>query len=524
MLIEYAIDKDTKKIIHIDSVPNGAKCNCICKACNDELTARNRGMQRQHHFAHRNFVESRPCLMTQLHLAMQHYFLSLAEIVIPPEEFEYHGVVLKTPLVKVNVLSSSLEQRIGRFISDVCINTNIGEYHIEICVTHKCEQEKIDFYKKNKINSIELTFEYSDDIDIVEWLEKIKKNEIPYEWFYYNEKEKAISHYEQELIKEDNERRTKRTKSAEAAIRKLLKEKTIFLPSIKHEFTYAESNEHFSEIVSLYNKKNRLLDKIELIKQNLESFVLKGEIIRNNNRYVIWIIYSVSDNNINLSDYPQGSIIIRNYPNHQNKPEWQWLRHPSLEKERSRLYGIFIKGCKEKIHTKSQTIFISNQLKHLSHSYLYENKKFYNQDYRKWCQWLIKNNIFSPTDTQKWPKIPMILKERKDYPFLWMFQRWNVLVMSTIIEIIDQSPTGKGTNIYNLFDKLLKTYPPHEKFIELEGIAEYKTVQAPHRCLIFREYIIQEALKPFLERNLISIQYNNIIKNIPLKQVLAQDH
>ncbi|EAP6883765.1 hypothetical protein D6M75_22760, partial [Salmonella enterica] len=117
---------------------------------------------------------------------MQHYFLSLAEIVIPPEEFEYHGVVLKTPPVKVSVLSSRLEQRIGKFISDVYINTNIGDFYIEICVTHKCEQEKIDFYKNSKINSIELTFEYSDDIDIIEWLERIKENKIPYEWFYYN--------------------------------------------------------------------------------------------------------------------------------------------------------------------------------------------------------------------------------------------------------------------------------------------------------------------------------------------------
>ncbi|AXD33038.1 hypothetical protein CHD15_09610 [Salmonella enterica] len=94
--------------------------------------------------------------------------------------------------MKVSVLSSRLEQRIGKFISDVYINTNIGDFYIEICVTHKCEQEKIDFYKNSKINSIELTFEYSDDIDIIEWLERIKENKIPYEWFYYNEKKKRL--------------------------------------------------------------------------------------------------------------------------------------------------------------------------------------------------------------------------------------------------------------------------------------------------------------------------------------------
>lgn len=42
--------------MHIDDVPNGAKCNCICKSCNDELIARNGGKLKKHHFAHRNFI------------------------------------------------------------------------------------------------------------------------------------------------------------------------------------------------------------------------------------------------------------------------------------------------------------------------------------------------------------------------------------------------------------------------------------------------------------------------------------
>lgn len=43
VIIEYAVEKETKQIMHIDDVPNGAKCNCICKSCNDELIARNGG-------------------------------------------------------------------------------------------------------------------------------------------------------------------------------------------------------------------------------------------------------------------------------------------------------------------------------------------------------------------------------------------------------------------------------------------------------------------------------------------------
>ncbi|SUP82351.1 hypothetical protein ACILPN_14695 [Yersinia wautersii] len=238
MIIEYAVEKETKQIMHIDDVPNGAKCNCICKSCNDELIARNGGKLKKHHFAHRNLIENRACRMTQLHLAMQHYFLGLDVLTIPQMTFAYKNHTLKTPLIKTKILSATLEHRIGNYVSDVCLNTDTGLYIVEICVTHKCEPEKVRYFKNNKINSVELVFEYSEDIEIEEWHQRIKNNQVPNEWFYYSESIKAIECHKLAVEKEVNERNLRRLKNTQNAIKKTLKNKTIFLPSIHDSLTY----------------------------------------------------------------------------------------------------------------------------------------------------------------------------------------------------------------------------------------------------------------------------------------------
>lgn len=47
----YALDAKGKPV-HVDSVPNGRACGCVCPRCNGELEARNGGTERAHHFAH----------------------------------------------------------------------------------------------------------------------------------------------------------------------------------------------------------------------------------------------------------------------------------------------------------------------------------------------------------------------------------------------------------------------------------------------------------------------------------------
>lgn len=83
MLFEYALHKDTNKIVHVDAVPNGKRCECICKNCGDALVAKNNGRVISHHFSHTTKEESRDCQMTQLHIEMQQHFLSISKFTLP---------------------------------------------------------------------------------------------------------------------------------------------------------------------------------------------------------------------------------------------------------------------------------------------------------------------------------------------------------------------------------------------------------------------------------------------------------
>lgn len=524
VIIEYAVEKETKQIMHIDDVPNGAKCNCICKSCNDELIARNGGKLKKHHFAHRNLIENRACRMTQLHLAMQHYFLSLDVLTIPQTTFAYKNHTLKTPLIKTKILAATLEHRIGNYVSDVCLNTDTGLYIVEICVTHKCEPEKVRYFKNNKINSVELVFEYSEDIEIEEWYQRIKNNQVPNEWFYYSECIKAIECHELAVEKEINERRSRRLKNTLNSIDKTMKNKTIFLPSIHESITYEESNEVFTESFCLYPKKNRSVDKLSVVQKNDNYFILRGDTLHKGKEFHIWIIYLLNEFDLNLMDDFDGSVIIRFYPIDSNNPQWRWLKYPSLEKEKTRVRSQFIKICKENIHIKSLTIYMSNRLKNRSYEYLNMTDELFNRDYSTWNKWLISHKLFTPNIQRKWPKLPIMLKEMKESPSLWMFQRWSILVISIMINIIDNISTGSSITVYNIFNEMSDILPLDPEFISLEAeaIANKKTIQLPHRHLIFRRNIILEVLQPLIERSILTVKGDIVIKETPLQQLFLQ--
>ncbi len=49
-LMTFALDQENR-LVHVDSVPNGLKCNCHCPSCGEKLSAR-QGKKKQHSFAH----------------------------------------------------------------------------------------------------------------------------------------------------------------------------------------------------------------------------------------------------------------------------------------------------------------------------------------------------------------------------------------------------------------------------------------------------------------------------------------
>lgn len=185
--LTYALNHEGT-LIHIDSVPNGNECDCICPACKKPLQAKNAGQIRKHHFAHQSGVDCPTAVETTLHLLakekIQKAFYSQNTFKI---EFEYHSYcenVKTCNLVRYGNCESverrkfnlkeyydSCEQEIPydnvNRRSDLKIwsklHTEREPIYIEICVTHPSDIDKL--HAGSKI--IEIMIENEQDIDNV---------------------------------------------------------------------------------------------------------------------------------------------------------------------------------------------------------------------------------------------------------------------------------------------------------------------------------------------------------------------
>ena len=66
--LTYALNKEGD-LVHIDSVPNGNRCECVCPHCKSELCAKNGGdsEKKVHHFAHLNGADCIGAIESALH-------------------------------------------------------------------------------------------------------------------------------------------------------------------------------------------------------------------------------------------------------------------------------------------------------------------------------------------------------------------------------------------------------------------------------------------------------------------------
>ena len=83
--LKYALN--TKgELVHIDSVPNGNDCGCICPACKKPLQAKNKGTHRTHHFAHQSGVDCPTAYESSLHLLAKKKIQEETKILEPEKD------------------------------------------------------------------------------------------------------------------------------------------------------------------------------------------------------------------------------------------------------------------------------------------------------------------------------------------------------------------------------------------------------------------------------------------------------
>ena len=78
----YAINKDGA-LVHIDDVPNGLGCNCVCPYCKDRLIAKNGGTKNAHSFAHCSGADCIGAKESVLHLLAKEVLCEEKVIALP---------------------------------------------------------------------------------------------------------------------------------------------------------------------------------------------------------------------------------------------------------------------------------------------------------------------------------------------------------------------------------------------------------------------------------------------------------
>lgn len=149
-MLTYGLKRGTKsELLHIDSVPNGLGCNCVCPHCKHELLAKNGGSKNTHHFAHASGAEE--CgkgRMTALHMLAQNILKREKKVMLPDYKGDYYSKSTKRVDFNEVVLEETLEVN-GKQIRPDCIGKIFKSLWqqphvllIEICVTHKVDEQK----------------------------------------------------------------------------------------------------------------------------------------------------------------------------------------------------------------------------------------------------------------------------------------------------------------------------------------------------------------------------------------------
>lgn len=446
--------------------------------------------------------------MTQLHIAMQLHFASLSEITLPSNEIEIDEEVLIVPELTTSVRESVLEYRVGPYLADVYLTTDAGEVAIEVCVTHKCEDEKRQYYIEQQIDSIEYNFPLSEGNSVAEWILLVRDSVVEYEWIYHSALEKKKLRYLEELELKKQKKKAERKNRSLQSIKKSLSSNKIYLPSIHEEMEFTYTGITYRESRLIYPKRNVTCDNVSLSLSTDDYAVVEGFI----GERVISIIYSFSDDIPELAYQDNRSIVCRHYTDESNKPTWSWVKHPPITKKFDTIFMQFKTDCQNIYHKRQSLIYLKNKAHGLSSEYLNNRQLYFNRDYHKWKRWMIKNKLFTPTLDKGAPSFPDILKRKREYPMLWPFQTWDILVLSSLAETIDTYPTDQNIYYIDIFSALKKKYGLSHEYVCILNEFKELNQSTTFDNLINQNNIIQDALSPYAMMSLISIREDHLIR------------
>jgi len=98
--LTYALNQHGD-LAHVDSVPNGNDCGCICPHCKSPLCAKNEGEKREHHFAHQSGVDCGGAVESAMHKMAKDILLESKCVFLPNNPDGSQGELLHFDHVEV---------------------------------------------------------------------------------------------------------------------------------------------------------------------------------------------------------------------------------------------------------------------------------------------------------------------------------------------------------------------------------------------------------------------------------------
>ena len=185
--LTYAL-KDGK-VVHISEVESGLRCGCVCPSCGEKLVAK-KGSQMAHHFAHYSGHTCEFGLETSLHFAAKEIISRSKKFVVPAVYLSFPNSCkekqLLFPAREIFVDKVKLEQSYGNIVPDIVLVSNGRELFVEIFVTHKIDEVKLEKLKQANISTIEIDLSKQKASITSEELSKILLEESEAKLWKYN--------------------------------------------------------------------------------------------------------------------------------------------------------------------------------------------------------------------------------------------------------------------------------------------------------------------------------------------------
>ena len=188
-LMTYALKNN--KLVHVDDVESGIACGCVCPSCGVNLIAR-KGEINVHHFAHSSSCECKSGYETSLHLLAKEILSETGEILLPPVKLCGESHTTNVFLIGRHRIKSFdnvyTEKRTGDIIPDLILEKNKRELIVEIYVTHKVDDAKLQKIKDLGISAIEIDLSQTEKSISKQELKDLLLNSIENKRWLYNSK------------------------------------------------------------------------------------------------------------------------------------------------------------------------------------------------------------------------------------------------------------------------------------------------------------------------------------------------